>query len=101
MVACAQLAPVFGDVEGNRARATEAITAAAGDGAMLVVLPELCVTGYAFADGFDWIALPGKSGGTCRKGIKAPPTTWARPPPSSPNRAFRNCPSRRSKKKRK
>jgi predicted amidohydrolase len=50
VIACAQLAPVFGDVEGNRARAIEAITAAAGDGAMLVVLPELCVTGYAFAD---------------------------------------------------
>jgi endoglucanase len=31
-------------------------------------------TGYAFADAFAWIALPGKSGGTCRTGIKAPPT---------------------------
>lgn len=50
MVACAQLAPVFGDVEGNRARAAEAITTAARAGAALVVLPELCVTGYAFAD---------------------------------------------------
>ena len=47
-VACAQLAPVFGDLEGNRARAAEAITAAAHDGARLVVLPELAVTGYAF-----------------------------------------------------
>jgi endoglucanase len=37
-------------------------------------------TGYAFADGFDWIALPGKSGGTCRKGIKAPPTGAFDPP---------------------
>jgi predicted amidohydrolase len=50
IVACAQLAPVFADVEGNRGRAAEAIAAAADAGADLVVLPELCVTGYAFAD---------------------------------------------------
>jgi predicted amidohydrolase len=49
-VACAQLAPVFGDVEGNRARASEAIARAARSGAQLIVLPELCVTGYGFAD---------------------------------------------------
>ena len=36
-------------------------------------------TGYAFADAFAWIALPGKSGGSCDPGIKAPPTGafWA------------------------
>jgi predicted amidohydrolase len=49
-VACAQLAPVFGDLEGNRARAAAAIRAAAGAGAAVVVLPELCTTGYAFVD---------------------------------------------------
>jgi endoglucanase len=37
-------------------------------------------TGYAFADAFAWIALPGKSGGTCRMGIKAPPTGAFDPP---------------------
>jgi 5-aminopentanamidase len=49
-IACAQLAPVFGDVDGNRARASQAIETAARAGADLVVLPELCITGYAFAD---------------------------------------------------
>jgi 5-aminopentanamidase len=49
-VACAQLAPVFGDLEGNRALAAEAIEAASRAGADVVVLPELCTTGYAFAD---------------------------------------------------
>jgi endoglucanase len=31
-------------------------------------------TGYAFADAFAWIAMPGKSGGSCGPGVKAPPT---------------------------
>ena len=31
-------------------------------------------TGFAFADAFAWIALPGKSGGSCGPGVKAPPT---------------------------
>jgi endoglucanase len=31
-------------------------------------------TGFAFADAFAWIALPGKSGGNCGPGVKAPPT---------------------------
>ncbi len=50
VVACAQLAPVFGDLDGNRARAAEAVAAAVSAGAALIVLPELCTTGYAFAD---------------------------------------------------
>jgi predicted amidohydrolase len=41
---------VFGDVERNRALATEAIESAARSGADVVVLPELCTTGYAFTD---------------------------------------------------
>ncbi|MGZ4299006.1 MAG: glycoside hydrolase family 6 protein [Solirubrobacteraceae bacterium] len=31
-------------------------------------------TAYAFTDAFAWIALPGKSGGACGPGVKAPPT---------------------------
>lgn len=45
-VAVAQLAPVIGDLEGNRARACAAIEAADAE---LVVLPELMTTGYVFA----------------------------------------------------
>jgi predicted amidohydrolase len=41
---------VFGDLEGNRALTAEAIKTASLAGADLVVLPELCTTGYAFAD---------------------------------------------------
>jgi predicted amidohydrolase len=50
VIACAQLAPVLGDLEANRARAAQAIAAAARAGAGLVVLPELAITGYALAD---------------------------------------------------
>jgi 5-aminopentanamidase len=49
-IACGQLAPVIGDLEGNRARAAAAIGDAAARGAALVVLPELCTSGYVFAD---------------------------------------------------
>jgi 5-aminopentanamidase len=48
-LACAQLAPEFGDLTGNRRRAAVAIRDAAATGADLVVLPELCTTGYAFS----------------------------------------------------
>jgi 5-aminopentanamidase len=56
-VACAQLAPQLGDLEGNRARAAAAIEDAAAQGATLVVLPELCTSGYVFADADEARAL--------------------------------------------
>jgi predicted amidohydrolase len=56
-IACAQLAPVVGDLDGNRERAAAAIAAAAAKGAALVVLPELCTSGYVFADAGEARAL--------------------------------------------
>lgn len=50
LVACAQLAPVLGDLEGNDARIRAAVERAAERGAQVVVVPELASTGYVFAD---------------------------------------------------
>jgi len=49
-VAVHQLAPVIGDLDGNRALALAAIDAAAAAGARIVVLPELIACGYVFRD---------------------------------------------------
>jgi predicted amidohydrolase len=49
-IAAAQLAPQLGDVTRNRAATVAAIDEAADLGARLIVLPELCTTGYAFHD---------------------------------------------------
>jgi N-carbamoylputrescine amidase len=43
-----QMEPVFGETERNVARSVELIDAAADRGAQLIVLPELCNTGYVF-----------------------------------------------------
>jgi predicted amidohydrolase len=48
-VACCQLAPQIGELETNRAATEQAIAAAATDGAQVVVLPELAVSGYVFS----------------------------------------------------
>lgn len=47
-VACQQLAPVLGDLAANRELALAAIREAVGDGADVVVLPELITSGYMF-----------------------------------------------------
>jgi 5-aminopentanamidase len=47
-VACQQLAPMVGDLEGNRRSTREAVREAVASGARLVVLPELCTSGYVF-----------------------------------------------------
>ncbi|WP_198668931.1 nitrilase family protein [Homoserinimonas sp. OAct 916] len=49
-VACCQLALAVGDIAGNRAKARAAIIEAADVGAKVIVLPELCNTGYMFTD---------------------------------------------------
>jgi len=47
-IACVQLAPRVGDGDGNRLRAREAIETSVAAGARLVVLTELCTSGYVF-----------------------------------------------------
>lgn len=48
-VACLQFEPVVGDKGGNIAKTLRLIDDAAGNGARLLVLPELCNSGYMFA----------------------------------------------------
>ncbi len=45
-ITLAQLNPIVGDIEGNRARIVETLAAAAKEGADLVVFPELFLVGY-------------------------------------------------------
>src|SRR6202051_151541 len=45
-ITLAQLNPTVGDIEGNAAKARAARVRAAADGAGLLVLPELFITGY-------------------------------------------------------
>lgn len=47
-VACIQFEPRIGEKRGNVERSLELIAVAASKGAQLVVLPELCSTGYVF-----------------------------------------------------
>ncbi|MHB1235435.1 MAG: nitrilase-related carbon-nitrogen hydrolase [Microbacteriaceae bacterium] len=49
-VACCQLAPVISDAAQSRRRIRVAVLEAAGQGANIVVLPELANCGYLFAD---------------------------------------------------
>ncbi len=53
VVACCQLALRVGDTEFNRSAGRAAIIAAAGEGANIVVVPELANSGYVFADGAE------------------------------------------------
>jgi predicted amidohydrolase len=48
LVAAAQFGPVLGDPDANRETAARAVQVAAALGAELVVLPELCDSGYVF-----------------------------------------------------
>ena len=56
-IALLHLAAVPGDLETNRRMVQAAVTSAAGLNAKWVLTPELCITGYDFADqiGTDWI----------------------------------------------
>ncbi|HEY0390537.1 MAG TPA: NAD+ synthase [Solirubrobacterales bacterium] len=49
-VALAQIDPTVGDIDGNAAKIAEWIGRARGDGAELVIFPELCIPGYPAED---------------------------------------------------
>lgn len=71
-VACLQMEPVVGSKEANLRHAHELIEQAAGAGAGLLVLPELCNSGYVFEtreEAFD-LAEPVPDGPTCRGWIE-------------------------------
>jgi predicted amidohydrolase len=59
-IALLHLAPVPGDLTHNRRLIERAITTAAGLEAAWIITPELCTTGYTFADriGTKWILPP-------------------------------------------
>jgi predicted amidohydrolase len=62
-IACCQVRPVMGDVEGNRQLLRRAVRDAVAAGARLIVLPELCTTGYAFESADEARALGQRAGG--------------------------------------
>ena len=66
-IACIQMEPVVGDKQRNLQKSLAMIEEAASQGARLVVLPELCNSGYVFAsrDEFE-LAEPVDSGATSR-----------------------------------
>jgi N-carbamoylputrescine amidase len=56
-IACVQMEPAVGEKERNIRRSVEMIEEAADNGANLVVLPELCNSGYVFEDREEAFAL--------------------------------------------
>jgi predicted amidohydrolase len=56
-IALAQVAPRLGEVDANVELLTERLTAAAGEGAELVVFPELALTGYLLQDLVPEVAM--------------------------------------------
>ena len=66
-VACVQMRPEVGNKAKNVARSIECIEQAVGDGAQLVVLPELCNSGYVFENMEEAVALsePVPGGESC------------------------------------
>jgi predicted amidohydrolase len=56
-IACIQMQPVIGNKAGNVRRSVELIEAAHARGARLIVLPELCNTGYVFESREEAFAL--------------------------------------------
>jgi predicted amidohydrolase len=73
IVACIQMEPKIGEKEVNVARSLNKIADAAGKGAKLIVLPELCNSGYVFASREEAFTLgePVPSGPTTKAWIEA------------------------------
>src|SRR5580692_9039772 len=65
-ITLAQLNPTVGDIEGNAATARAARVHAKADGADLVVLPELFITGYPPED----LVLKPAFQAACRAGVE-------------------------------
>jgi 5-aminopentanamidase len=83
-VACGQFAPRVGELAANRAAGLDVAARAAGQGARIVVLPELASSGYVFRDRAEartlaepvdgptaaqWVALAGRLGITLVGGL--------------------------------
>jgi predicted amidohydrolase len=72
-IACVQMEPVVGEKERNVRRTLERVNEAAGEGAGLIVLPELCNSGYMITSREEAFSLaeevPG--GPTCRAWMDA------------------------------
>lgn len=56
-IALAQIGSTLGELDSNLTRASSAIDEAAAEGADLIVLPELCLSGYAIGASDDHITL--------------------------------------------
>ncbi|MBR0516798.1 MAG: hydratase, partial [Firmicutes bacterium] len=67
-VAVVQMEPVVGETEKNLANCLAKAAEAADNGAQLIVLPELCVSGYVFANREEAFALsePIPGGPSCQ-----------------------------------
>ncbi len=67
-IACIQMEPVVGNKERNVRRTLDRIEEAAGEGAGLIVLPELCNSGYVFNSREEAFTLAEEvpAGPTCR-----------------------------------
>ncbi len=72
-IACVQMEPVVGEKERNVRLTLERIEEAAGQGAGLIVLPELCNSGYVFESREEAFALAEEvpAGPTCQDWIAA------------------------------
>src|SRR5437879_9027220 len=71
-IACVQMEPVVGEKERNVRRTLERVEQAAAHGARLIVLPELCNSGYVFDSREEAFALAEEipDGPTCQAWIE-------------------------------